>query len=348
MKGTSLMSTPKKRLRVLVTGASGTVGKEVVRQLLNETDNYEVTVFDLKTKEAEKLFGQFKDKIGVYYGDIGNEETVAQACKNKDALIHLAAIIPPLADEDHLLAEKVNIRGTRNLIQGLQKHSPSAFFLYSSSISVYGDRLQHPLIKTGDPLVPCERDFYAKTKLAAEKLIREKLVHWTIFRLTAIMGTDNHGASPLMFHMPLDTKMEICTPSDTARAFVNGLRHQEELEQQIFNLGGGADCRISYREFIQRSFKISGMGSPDFRPGTFAEKNFHCGYYVDGDYLEKILHFRQDSIEDYFAQLKQSVSPLQKSVTMLLRFFIKRRLQKLSEPYQALKNDIKSDIDHYF
>ncbi len=342
------MTALKKRLRILVTGASGTVGKEVVYQLLNEKENYDVTVFDLKTKNSKKLFGQFGDNIRIYYGDIGNKETVAQACKDKDAIIHLAAIIPPLSDENHVLAEKVNVRGTRNLIKGIQSHSPSAFFLYSSSVSVYGDRLQHPLIKTVDPLVPCERDFYAKTKLTAERLIREQLTHWTIFRLTAIMGAHNHSASPLMFHMPLDTKMEICTPSDTARAFVHALRHQTELEQHIFNLSGGANCRISYDEFIRRSFRISGLGKLNFKPGTFAKKNFHCGYYTDGDDLEKILHFRHDTIEDYFDQLRQSVSPLQKGVTLLLRYFIKRRLQKLSEPYGALKKNIRSDIDYYF
>ncbi len=342
------MTTPKEKLRVLVTGASGTVGKEVVSQLTQDKDKYVVSVFDLKTKESEKFFRRFKSNISVHYGDIGNEQTVAQACKDKDAVIHLAAIIPPLADEDHVLAEKVNVKGTRNLIQGLQKHSSGAFFLYSSSISVYGDRLQNPLIKTDDPLEPCERDYYAKTKLKAEKLIREEVKHWTIFRLTAIMGVDNHRASPLMFHMPPDTKMEICTPSDTARAFVYALHHRQELEKQIFNLSGGASCRIGYSEFIQRSFKISGLGKPDFKPGTFAEKNFHCGYYADGDDLEKILHFRQDSIEDYFVRLKQSVSLLQKGATMLLRFFIKRRLQRLSEPYEALRKNNKSDIDYFF
>ncbi len=342
------MSTTKKRLRVLVTGASGTVGKEVVYQLLDKINSYDISVFDLKTKGSETLFGQFEGKIRIHYGDIGNEEKVAQACKDKDAVIHLAAIIPPLADEDHTLAEKVNIRGTRNLIQGLQKYSPGAFFLYSSSISVYGDRLQSPMIKTDDPLVPCERDYYAKTKLKAEKLIREQLAHWTIFRLTAIMGANNHGASPLMFHMPLETKMEICTPSDTARAFVYALHHQQELEQRIFNLSGGKDCRISYSDFVRRSFMISGLGSPGFKPGTFAKKNFHCGYYADGDDLEKILHFRQDSIEDYFIQLEQSVSSLQKGVTILYRFFIKRRLQKLSEPYEALRKNKKTDIGYFF
>jgi len=342
------MSSSKGKLRVLVTGASGTVGKEVVSQLLTDSNKFAVSVFDLRTKDTERFFWPLKTNLKVYLGDLDNEEVVAQACKEKDAVIHLAAVIPPLADEDHVLAEKVNIHGVSNLIKGLQKYSPEAFFLYSSSISVYGDRLQNPWIKTDDPLIPCERDFYAKTKLTAEKLIRKQLTHWAIFRLTAIMGTDNHGASPLMFHMPLETRLEICTPSDTARAFVNALHQQQKLEHQIFNLSGGKNCRISYGDFIRRSFEITGLGKPDFAPGTFAAKNFHCGYYADGDNLEKILHFRQDSIDDYFAQLERSVSPLQKGATILLRYFIKRRLQRLSEPYKALRNKDKVDIDYYF
>lgn len=124
------MSVPKRKLQVLVTGASGTVGKEVVSLLLRDKDKYAVSVFDLKTKDSEKFFGQFNGNVKIHYGDIGNEKTVAQACKDKDAVIHLAAVIPPFADENHALAEKVNIRGTRNLIQGLQKSSPSDLILF--------------------------------------------------------------------------------------------------------------------------------------------------------------------------------------------------------------------------
>lgn len=46
------MTEQKGKLRVLVTGASGTVGKEVVSQLLRAKDKYAVSVFDLKTKDS--------------------------------------------------------------------------------------------------------------------------------------------------------------------------------------------------------------------------------------------------------------------------------------------------------
>jgi nucleoside-diphosphate-sugar epimerase len=138
------------------------------------------------------------------------------------------------------------------LIRGLERFSPKAFLLYSSSISVYGDRLKDPNIYKTDPLLPSLGDEYAKTKIAAEDIIQSSRLKWSIFRLTAIMG--GHKISKLMFHMPLATKMEICTPADTARAFVNAIEHRNKIEGKIFNLGGGESCRCTYLEFLDRSF----------------------------------------------------------------------------------------------
>ncbi len=333
---------------MLVTGASGTVGKEVVSQLLRAPDKFDVSVFDIKTNRSQRFYRTLKNRVRVCFGDLGDKKAVAEACKGKDAVIHLAAVIPPVADEKPALAENVNVTGTRNLVEATRAFSPEAFFLYSSSISVYGDRLKNPWIKTGDPLVPCKRDFYAQTKLRAEEIIRRGGLSWTIFRLTAIMGAKNHGVSPLMFHMPLETKLEICTPADAARAFVQALEQRDALAGKVFNLGGGAACRTSYEAFIRRSFQIAGLGEPDFAPGTFAEKNFHCGYYADGDVLENILHFRRETLEDYFVQLKKALPPWQKAVTVLFRSIIKKRLQRASEPFQALKHGNREDVAYFF
>lgn len=151
-----------------------------------------------------------------------------------------------------------------------------------------------------------------------------------------------------MFHMPLATTMEICTPEDTARAFVNGIRKQNELEGKIFNLGGGKQCTTSYENFLQRSFNLYGLGKLNFAPNTFATQNFHCGYYVDGDVLENILHFRRDDLESYFEKTKQDISPFIKFFASIFKYPVKKYLQSKSEPLQALKeNDLKL-IERFF
>ncbi|HLV42388.1 MAG TPA: NAD(P)-dependent oxidoreductase, partial [Brumimicrobium sp.] len=286
-------------MKILLTGGSGAVGQNVLKQLCENKDN-EIVAFDVKNKRTQKFYKSFSNKITVHYGDISKKEDVVALAKDIDFVIHLAAIIPPLADLNPSLAFKVNVEGTRNLINALEEHSKNAFFLYASSVSIYGDRLNDPLIKVGDPLDPSEGDEYAKTKIKAELAVQNSQLDWSIFRLSAIMGTDNHKISNLMFHMPLETSMEITTPKNTGRAFANAVNHKAELSKRIFNLGGGEECRISYREFLTRSFKVFGLGKLNFPENSFANHNFHCGYYADGDDLENILHFRKDTITSYF------------------------------------------------
>lgn len=326
---------------VLLTGASGTVGFEVLKQLVGNL-NLSLTVFDKKTKGSVSKLNPYKDKVVLVYGDITNRTDVEKIAYNQDFVIHLAAIIPPIADDHPDLAKRVNIEGTRNLVKALGQHSPNCFFIYSSSISVYGDRLKNPYISVGDPLKPSPGDEYAKTKIAAEKILQESNLDWTIFRLAAIMG--GHKMSKLMFHQPLDTSLEIATPQDTARAFVNALEKREQLSKRIFNLGGGENCRIDYEGFLKRSFNIFGLGELNFPDKAFAEKNFHCGFYDDGGELEEILHFRNHSLDDYFAIEKKKVSAVEKFGARLLKKPIKYYLLKQSEPLIAFrKNDKKME-----
>ena len=334
--------------RILLTGASGTVGREVLKQLCDLPGMFQVTVFDILCKKSKSFLKKFESRVNLVYGDISNRSDVFKACLNQDVVIHLAAIIPPLADKNPGLAEKVNITGTENLIRCVEELSPRAFFLYSSSISVYGDRNNNPWIVSSDPLIPSDRDEYARTKIAAEKIVMNSRLKWSIFRLTAIMGINNHKPSPLMFHMPLKSCLEIATPADTGRAFINAIEKTDEINHKIFNLSGGERCRIAYDDFLSRSFEIFGLGIPDFKEGCFAGRNFHCGYYSDGDLLDDILLFRRDSIDDYFSMLKASVSPIRKALTILFRPVIKFRLQKQSEPLAAILNGNKYDLEHYF
>lgn len=342
-----MLHKSKTMKKVILTGASGSVGFEVMKQLAQKND-VELTVFDQKNFRSKKFFRPFKSKVNIVYGDIRNLNDVNNAVNNQDFIIHLAAIIPPLADDNPKLAEEVNVQGTRNLINACEKLAPNAFFLYSSSVSVYGDRLKKPNIKVGDPLKPSIGDEYAVTKLASEKLIQQSKLNWTIFRLSAIMGAGNHKIGKIIFHMPLKTKLEITTPSDTGRAFANAINHKEELKSKIFNLGGGEKCRASYKEMLSKTYRIVGLGRLDFPDNAFATANFHCGYYADGDDLENILHFRKQTYKDFYDEYRKLTSPLKRMITSLLSPLIKKKLLKLSEPYQAVKNGDKKMMKRFF
>lgn len=335
----------RKRLNILLTGATGGVGLGVLKEL-RARKAYNVTVFEIKSPQTKQALRPYRKIFNIVYGDIRNKKDVEKVSINQDVVIHLAALIPPLADEKPKLAYQINVEGTQNLIDALEKNSPNSFFLYSSSISVYGDRIKHPYIKVTDPLIPSKGDEYGLTKISAEKIIQESKLKWSIFRLAAIMG--KHKISKLMFHQPLNTQFEIATLSDTARAFVNAIEKTEKLEGRIFNLGGGAECRMSYEDFLKKSFEIFGLGELDFEEDSFAEKNFHCGFYEDGDDLEDILKFRKDTFETYFKKEKKKVSSIQYWFTSRLKRLIKSVLQRKSEPFLARKKKDKEAIEHFF
>lgn len=331
--------------KVLVTGAAGMVGYHVLEYLLKES-KYEITALDLNSPKAKKKLNKISKKINVIYGDINDEILISSLVKSHDYVIHLAAVLPPLADVKPELTNIVNYEGTKNIVDAIKKHNPNCFLLFSSSISVYGDRLKDYNIKVGDPVGANPYDYYANCKVKTEKYIQKQLENYTIFRLTAIMGRPQ--TDPLMFHMPLDTKLEISSDLDTALAFVKALDHTKELKGKIFNLGGGARCRTTYREFLAKMFKIYGLNFNFLESLAFAEKNFHCGYYTDSDDLERILRYRRDTLKTYFARVEKQTSKAKRFFAKLLSKPIVYALNRKSEPLQARKKKDKNLIQRFF
>ena len=332
---------------ILLTGASGGIGFEVFQQIL-EGKQYSISVFIRESKKNIKRFEPYSHQINIIYGDLTNGEDLIKICEPYDAVIHLAAIIPPIAYKCQAKTYKVNVVGTQLLLRHIESYCPNAFFMFSSSVAIYGDRLKNHEIRVSDPLHEDDSDFYVQSKINAEKLVEQSKLEWTIFRLTAILGVNNHKITGLMFHMPLDTPMEITTPSDAARAFVNGLEKKPMLVKKTFNLGGGAAFRTTYRELLAENFKINGLGELNFPDKTFAEKNFHCGYMMDSDDLEHILHFRKHTLIDYYRLNKEAVPVIRKYLTIPFKGLIKFFLRQMSEPLRAYKSNDSKELERFF
>lgn len=332
---------------VLITGATGAIGQELIQNFLNSDTPVVIHALVRNEKKARKLLPN-DARIRLIVADITHSELVEEACKDKDIVFHLAAVIPTKSIGSGEKSKQINIEGTRNIVNGLTKHSPGAYLFFSSSVAIYGDRIQHPMIHVDDPLAYHDDDDYSTSKHLSEKLIQESNLNWSIFRLTAIMGIGNHQLNPLVFNVPLETKMEIATVKDTARAFYKASHHLPELNHRIFNLGGGEKCRITYQEFMQKAFESFGLGDVNFPPYCFAEKGFHCGYFLDSDVLENILHFQQDSIETYFDAFRSSVPAIQRLLTKPFAGIVKRYLRTLSEPLKAHRKDDIEKMKQFF
>lgn len=333
--------------RILITGAAGAVGLETLKELQRRKGQYEIIAFGKDKWEHRKILNNCCGKFKVILGDIRDKTITDKLAENIDFVIHLAAVIPPLADENPQLAKEVNLGGTINLINSLEEKSPNAFFLFSSSVAVYGDRLDSPMIKVSDKLQNSVGDEYANTKIKSELHIKNSKLNWSIFRLTAIMHP-KQKFDPLMFHMPLETKMEICTTRDTAYALVQAIENKDLLNKKIFNLSGGKNCRVIYHEFLGTSFKNSGLGEKPFPENSFAKANFHCGFYGDSEDLNKILKFQRDTLDDYYELFKNEIGPIKIFLAKIFRPFVISYFLKKSEPLIAIKSGNKDLINRFF
>ncbi len=326
---------------VLLTGAAGAVGLETLKELIRHKDQYHIRVIEVRNPRTEKALRPYRKEVEICWVDLTDRAAVKACVTDVEKVIHLAAIIPPRADRQPTLAEHVNVQGTHNLIEALKQGSPEAFLLYTSSVSVYGDRVKDPWITVTDPLRPSVGDYYAVTKIKAEQLIKNSALKWSIFRLTGIFNPQQK-IDPLFFHMPLETCIEMATTRDTGYALVQALEHGAELQGRTFNLGGGEKCRVIYRDLLAGCFTAAGLGNLEFPAEAFADHNFHCGYFLDSGDLEQLLHFQRDSVESYLSHYARQVSSLRRWITRALRPAIKRYLLRQSDPYRAWqRRDLK-------
>ena len=78
---------------LLLTGATGTVGKEVLNQLLGK-NYYKITVICRKSSSNNKSLKRHEGKINLVFADFSKKDPLEGLTTSFDIVIHLAAIIP--------------------------------------------------------------------------------------------------------------------------------------------------------------------------------------------------------------------------------------------------------------
>jgi nucleoside-diphosphate-sugar epimerase len=319
---------------ILVTGAFGNVGRSSVAALLAEGD--EVCAFEVDTPRNRRLARRLETtwsgqgRVRILYGDIRDPLAARKAVQGQDAVVHLAALIPPAADKLPELTRSVNVEGTRNLVAACRALARPPRFVLASSIAAYGDRVSDYWIRTGDSLAPSPGDVYGRTKIEAEAIVRESGLPFVILRLSYIVWRKKLRRDPLMFHMPLDTRIEVCHTEDTGRAFAAAAKKVHALGA-TYDIGGGERCRTTYRDYLDAMLRLFGLGGLSFLPAeAFAASGFHCGWYADSDDAERALRFRRKSLADYYVEVAEEARLLQVGAA-LAGPFIKARLRAASE-----------------
>lgn len=148
-------------MRILVTGSSGFLGSTLIKRLSGE-----VVLYDRNNNSSETL---------------DNKELLKLKLKGIDVVYHLAGISNPKSGDLY----KVNVDGTKNLLDAVKELKQNTKIIFSSTFGVYKTPGKGDLIDENYSIGP--RNDYGKSKLEAEKLILMNNQN-IVFRLSNIYG----------------------------------------------------------------------------------------------------------------------------------------------------------------
>jgi len=161
---------------ILVTGATGFIGQQLVPYLQNK---------------GHRVIAPTRDEIG----DIGPNTDWTSQLKGIDTVIHLAGrahVMREDATDPLSLYRTVNSLGTATLAEQAQKRGVKRF-IFASSVKVMGESSEHPLSAALD--TPAPSDPYGQSKLEGEDALKQiaKDMQIVILRLPLVYGPGVKG-----------------------------------------------------------------------------------------------------------------------------------------------------------
>ena len=297
-------------MRVLITGGAGRLGINVCQAFLK--DGFQVRVLDLDTPRNRKGVRELGEKAEVMWGDVTQPELVRRAIEGVDTVVHMAAILPPVAYEKPELAARVNVGGTRVIVELIKEKGGRIPLVYTSSVAVFGPTPGATEPISPDRNMPHPRGAYGETKLQAENLIREAGIDHVILRLTATMYLAFEMSDlKRMFSVPLNNRVEYCHPHDTATAILNAVKNFDAVNGSTLVVSGGREQRMLYGDMIAAILGVLGLPVPPAR--KFTRAPYYLDWY-DTSKSQALLRFQRktfvDYLKDYSRELAKQYSPL--------------------------------------
>ncbi len=151
-------------MRVCVTGGTGFVGRALVRRLLAE--GVQVRVLARPSPRADELEAKGAE---VVRGDLSDSASIERAVEGVEIVYHAAAKVEGPSSRVQFI--EMNVGGTERVLAASLRARVRRV-VYLSSIAVYGLTEADAAINEDTPFddVPEERDFYAQSKIRADRL----------------------------------------------------------------------------------------------------------------------------------------------------------------------------------
>ncbi len=285
---------------VLITGGAGSVGRQLVEMFAEA--GRAVRVFDLPMMDFSGLEG--RDGIDIVKGDITDADGVRSAMDGVDAVLHLAALLPPNSERDRDLTFRVNVDGTRNIVAALEQTAPETRLVFTSSISTYGDTSgDEPPVRVGH--AQSAIDVYADSKIEGEKLILESSLSNTVSLRIAGIAVPAFLEPPVPWPFMDDQRVEMVHRDDVADALFASAS-ASEAGGRIFNIGGGPTWQLYGRDYVRDFFEV--MGAP-VEMATYRDTPGWMDWY-DTEDSQRILGYQNRSYQHYIGEMKAIIQEM--------------------------------------
>lgn len=216
---------------ILVTGGAGVMGSLLVRGLVDAGNRVRVLTLP-DDPYVSRLDGV---DCEIFYGDVSDASTSKGAFDNVKTIFHLAAII---IAHDPSLYEKINVNGTRNMLEGGIAAAAEHFILVSSASVVYP-----------------KTTAYSRSKRECERIVKEqKKMPYTIVRPT--LAYNETGGQEFLMFMDYLKKVPIVPFIGRGKALKNPV-HVDDLMKgflaipgnkktygKVYNFCGGEEITI--------------------------------------------------------------------------------------------------------
>lgn len=212
-------------MRVLVTGATGFVGKEIVRQLRDAGHAARILARNPSCAAARGLAEHCGAEIRP--GNVLDARSLTPALADCHAVIHLVGIISEIGGQTF---ERIHIKATENVIAAARQAGVRRC-VHMSALGTRPDAVSR----------------YHQTKWAAEEIVRSSGLDWTIFRPSLIYGSEDQFVnlfakmarfSPILPVMGTGrARFQPVAVEDVAACFVKALTESRSVGQ-AFDLCG--------------------------------------------------------------------------------------------------------------
>jgi nucleoside-diphosphate-sugar epimerase len=330
---------------VLVTGGFGLVGSETVKRLA--ADGRGVVATDLDTPANRKKAAALPTGVEARWADLTDPEQVQRLISEVSpaAIIHLAAVIPPLIYRNARLARRVNVEATATVVRIAEAQPTPPRFVQASSNAVFGARNPHrhpEILRADDPMRPC--DLYSATKAEAEEIVRSSSLDWVVLRFGGVLGTDM-SAFPLSLDalyfesaLPTDGRLHSVDVRDVA--FACAAATTADAVGEILLIAGDDSHRLRQGEVGATLSAAMGIPSalPEGRPGNpESESDWFVTDWMDTTRAQEALAFQHHSWPDMLAELQAQAGWKRypgRVIAPIARTFLQRRSAYWKAPGQ--------------